>query len=56
MDSTKIVGAGDKRRKNDFYPTPPECTQALIDFLKIPKGATIWECACGDGAIMRGEE
>ncbi|MDD3041294.1 hypothetical protein [Bacteroides sp.] len=34
---------------SDFYPTPPEATQALIDFLGIPKGRVIWEPACGEG-------
>lgn len=39
------------RHKSDFYPTPPECTQALIDFLDINPKATIWEPACGTGEI-----
>lgn len=40
-----------KRRDLDFYPTPPEVTMALLDFLNLPKGITIWEPACGDGAM-----
>lgn len=36
------------RSPTDFYPTPPEVTQALIDFLGIPQGATIWEPAAGE--------
>lgn len=47
----KIVGGNGKRRTNDFYPTPRECTIALLDFLEkhflIQRGAKIWEPACG---------
>lgn len=54
-DVLNIIGAHGNRRKNDFYPTPPETTQALIDFLKekflIHPAQTVWECACGEGAI-----
>ncbi|MFA6213407.1 MAG: hypothetical protein WC714_28480 [Candidatus Obscuribacterales bacterium] len=39
-----------KRRELDFYPTPPEVTHALMDFLKL-EPCTIWEPACGDGAM-----
>ena len=40
-----------KRSKSDFYPTPPECTQALVDFLGLLKEYVIWEPACGAGHI-----
>ena len=45
---TKIIGANpaNGRSELDFYPTPPEATFALLDFLDIPKGNTIWEPAC----------
>lgn len=33
----------------DFYPTPPWATHALIDNESL--SGTIWECACGDGAM-----
>lgn len=48
-----IVGSSTEvaRRERDFYPTPPEVTQALIDYLKIPKDKIIWECAAGSGAM-----
>lgn len=36
------------RRKLDFYPTPPDVTHALMQFLNLPK-TTVWECACGEG-------
>jgi len=49
-----IIGAGkeENRIKADFYPTPPVCTAALLDFLKL-KPSIIWEPACGDGAISK---
>lgn len=39
------------RSKSDFYPTPPECTQALVDFLGLLREYVIWEPACGEGHI-----
>lgn len=42
-----------KRAKNDFYPTPPEVTQSLIDFLGLCEDTVIWEPACGDGDMVR---
>ena len=42
-----------KRNSSDFYPTPPEATYALLDFLKIDPGkAVIWEPACGEGHMV----
>ena len=41
-----------KRRDLDFYPTPPECTHALMKFLKL-EPCTIWECAAGSGAMAK---
>jgi len=38
------------RRKLDFYATPVDVTHALMGFLDLPK-QTIWEPACGDGAM-----
>ena len=37
------------REKDDFYPTPPKATQALLSVGKFD--GAIWEPACGDGAI-----
>lgn len=41
-----------QRAKSDYYPTPPEATQALLDFLQLPKETVIWEPACGDGHMV----
>jgi hypothetical protein len=38
------------REKDDFYPTPPEGTRALLCVEKFD--GPIWEPACGDGAIV----
>lgn len=45
-------GAKENRRELDFYPTPPEVTTALLEFLKL-QPCTIWEPACGDGAMSK---
>lgn len=42
-----------KRRELDFYPTPPECTEALIEFIGYREGQRVLEPACGDGAISK---
>lgn len=41
------------RKAGDFYPTPPEATSALLNFLNIPHESVIWECACGSGEMAR---
>lgn len=42
-----------ERKEADFYPTPAEVTQALLDLLQLPKHVRIWEPACGDGVMVR---
>jgi len=37
------------REKDDFYPTPKNATQSLLDRQKFE--GNIWECACGNGAM-----
>lgn len=39
------------REKDDFYPTPPEGTRALLAVERF--AGAVWEPACGDGAISR---
>lgn len=41
-----------KRKESDFYPTPPDVTYALIDFLRISYRNIIWEPACGEGHMV----
>lgn len=48
---SRIAGGntGYGRNKSDFYPTPPDVTYALLDFLKLSESKTvIWEPACGE--------
>ncbi len=40
------------RRDLDFYSTPSECTEALVDFLNLPP-CHIYEPACGEGFISK---
>lgn len=46
---------GLEREKDDFYPTPPEPTRALLhaEIGRLMDFHTIWEPACGDGAMAR---
>lgn len=44
-------GMPPRRAAHDFYPTPPEATHALLSE-EVFHGS-IWEPACGDGAIAR---
>ena len=43
------------REENDFYPTPPEPTRALLraEMARLRDFPVIWEPACGDGAMVR---
>lgn len=41
----------ENRERDDFYPTPPSATRALLSVETF--AGTIWEPACGDGAISR---
>ena len=41
----------ENREMDDFYPTPPDGTRALLSVEKFT--GPIWEPACGDGAISK---
>jgi hypothetical protein len=47
----KISGSDGNRELNDFYPTPPNATYELLK--RVSVSGTVWECACGDGAISK---
>ena len=51
LQASRISGGNSARgrRQADFYPTPPEATVALLQFLNLPKNTTIWEPAAGEG-------
>jgi len=44
-----------EREKNDFYPTPPEPTRAILSVEgdRLRDFPMIWEASCGDGAMTR---
>lgn len=46
---------GLEREVNDFYPTPPEPTRALLhaEITRLRDFPLIWEPAAGDGAMVR---
>ena len=50
-----VITMADNREKDDFYPTPPEATKAMMarcPWLKFPEEGNeyaIWEPACGEG-------
>ena len=48
--ATQMCGGNpnQKRSESDFYPTPPDVTKTLLQFLDLPKGSVIWEPACGE--------
>lgn len=52
---SKICGGNPAGTRSvaDFYPTPPEATQALLNFLNLEPGTTVWEPACGDGHMVK---
>ena len=43
------------RENDDFYPTPPEPTRAILRAEKerLMSFGSVWEPACGDGAMVR---
>lgn len=44
-----------EREEADFYPTPPEPTRAFLhaEIDRLRDFGTVWEPACGDGAMVR---
>lgn len=54
LQASRIAGGNSAigRRESDFYPTPPEVTVALLDFLRLPKNTVIWEPAAGEGDML----
>lgn len=48
-----MAGGNGKRRADDFYPTPYEATEALMQAVGKHVGPLVHEPACGDGAMAR---
>ena len=55
LQASRMVGGNTayKRIESDFYPTPPEATIALLNFLGLPKTTVIWEPACGENHMVQ---
>jgi len=53
MSVLQAMLSGGRRREEDFYPTPPDATEALVRAGLAPAGIDVWEPACGDGAVSR---
>ena len=51
MKSQSLIGDGSNRKPEDFYPTPPYATQALLDREKFI--GCVWEPACGEGHMSK---
>ena len=51
MNHQSIVGFSTDRAEADYYPTPPQTTEALMQ-REVFEGM-VWECACGKGNIAR---
>lgn len=54
LQASRIAGGNSAigRREADFYPTPPEVTVALLNFLHLPENTVIWEPAAGEGDML----
>lgn len=57
MNAGNLAGGNGHRRAMDFYPTPPDVTEALIKELYHTglayEGQEVWEPAAGDGDMVR---
>ena len=51
MENLSIVGFGKNRAVADFYPTPDYAVEELLK--RINFEGSVWEPACGDGAIAK---
>jgi len=54
LSGTNLTGSSvvNKRKDSDFYPTPSEATQALINSNLI-LNRNVWEPACGEGHMSK---
>lgn len=47
-----MAGDSDKpRQPQEHYPTPHQCTEALLRVWRPPQGSVIWDPCCGTGGI-----
>lgn len=55
VQASQITGGNGRsaRKVSDLYPTPPEVTIALLRFLNLPSGTTVWDPAFGEGDMVQ---
>lgn len=55
QDGEGVWADAPEREKDDFYPTPPEPTRAILSYEteRLKSFGTLWEPAAGDGAMVR---
>ena len=53
--SRALAGSYSSKSRNvmDYYPTPREATDALLDFLRLGRSTVVWEPACGQGHMVK---
>lgn len=47
-----LSSLGYDREANDAYYEPMWCDERLFEFLSLPHGTKVWDCACGTGTIV----
>ena len=55
LTGTSLVGDSINRErvKDDYYATPPEATQVLLDNINLSECRTFLEPSCGEGHISK---
>ena len=54
IENIMLTGEITTRQDIDFFPTPPEIVQQMIELAELHSGMDILEPSAGDGAIIRG--
>ena len=55
LKAASIIGGNltnRKRQINDWYPTPPDVTEAFMNYIDIDKNTPVWEPCAGDGSML----
>ena len=55
LRATQMIGGNGERerRPTELYPTPPDATEALMQFLHLPTFIRVWEPAAGERDMAR---
>ena len=52
LSGATIIGKGNNRKANDYYPTPKEVTQTFLQNIDWPSTLRVWEPACGQNHMV----